>query len=119
MDEEPNRPNAERSIPNAERIVSSWQYGISQVLLWTAVAAIVVATIKFFPWAVLVAVLMAFLYVPIGPFAVVFAIIAFGKEKNGALAIDHVLVKILLAFWVVCVIFVLATCFVIYWGVAY
>ncbi len=99
--------------------MSSWQYGISQVLLWTAVAAVVVATIKFFPWAVLVAVLMAFVYVPIGPFAVIFAIIAFGKEKNGALTIDHVLVKILLAFWVVCVIVVLAICSLIYFGLTY
>ncbi len=45
---------------------------------------VVVATIKFFPWAVLVAVLMAFVYVPIGPFAVIFAIIiAFAKRRMG------------------------------------
>ncbi len=112
MDEEPNRPNA-------ERIVSSWQYGISQVLLWTAVAAIVVAMIKFFPLTVPISILMAFAYVPIGPFAFIFAIIAFGKEKNGYLAIDHVAFKILIALWGISVIVVLATCLLIVFGAMY
>ena len=48
----------------------TFQFGISQSLLWTAITAVVVACAKYLPVAVYVLILLAFFAVPIIPFVI-------------------------------------------------
>lgn len=97
----------------------SFQFGISQILLLTAITALVVACVKYLPGAVYVPIILAFFGVPIIPFAILFAAIALGPEKNGHLTVHRGSLKCLVVAWIICVITSASTCLLIYLGIVY
>jgi hypothetical protein len=94
-------------------------FATSQILLWTAVAAVVVACVKYLPVDVYVLILLSFLGVPTIPVAILFATIALSPEKKGQLSVNHGSLKILVAAWFICVTLSASTCLLIYWGIVY
>lgn len=103
-----------------ERLIKkTFQFGISQIMLWTTVTAVVVACVKYLPGTVVVLILLAFLGVPIMPFAILFATIAFSPEKKGHLSVNHGPLKILVAAWFICLAISASTCLLIHLGLVY
>jgi len=96
-----------------------FQFSISQIILCTVVTAVVVACVKYQPLTVVVLILLAFLGVPIMPFAILFAAIAFSPEKKGYLSANQGSLKILVAAWLICLAISASTCLLIYLGLVY
>ena len=96
-----------------------FQFGISQIMFWTAVSAVVVACIRFLPEAVYFVILFTYICVPIGPFAILFATITFSPGKKGYLSVNHGPIKVLVAAWFICVLIAVSTSLLIYWGLIY
>ena len=96
-----------------------FQFSISQIILCTVVTAVVVACVKYQPLTVVVLILLAFLGVPIMPFAILFAAIAFSPEKKGYLLANQGSLKILVAAWLICLAISASTCLLIYLGLVY
>ena len=105
-----------------------FQFGIFPILLLTAVTAVVLACAKYLPFIAYLMIIpvafygliiLAFVGVPIIPFAILFATIALGPEKKGHLSINHGWLKFLVASWIICVIISASTCLLIYLGFVY
>ncbi len=95
------------------------QIGISQMLLWTAVTAVVAACVTYLPTAVYLLILLSFFAVPIVPCVILFSTIALSHEKKGHLSVNHGPLKILVVAWFICLIVSVSTCLLIYWGLIY
>ncbi len=88
----------------------SFQFGIWQLLYWTAVTAVVLASMIYVPGVLILAILFAFTFVPVGPVVILFLTISFAPDKNGQLSFNHWPVKVLAIVWCICVMIVVAFC---------